>query len=123
MILIGHVVLVALDIAPVPYDATKDVTWNGAQKLVHSLNDVIVLNESSNTKKDIDLKLRKVIDDPASRVFVLTNFDNNALRYQINTSAMHDKLSTLANFPPLEDKCNIDTFFIHGSSRCHAIIV
>ena len=88
VILTFHVVLVALDIAPLPYDATKNVTWNEACKLAHSLNDVIVLNESSNTKKDIDLKLRKVIDDPASRVFVLTNFDNSTIYVEVLNSAL-----------------------------------
>ena len=105
--------LVVLDIAPVYYDSTKDVTWNGVHKLITSLNDIQLKHHPS--KKDVDVTLRSIIDDPALRAFVLTNLSSD-VQWKINMSTIHNQLSILADFPSVSTQYQGDTFFIHGGS-------
>ena len=84
------------------------------------MSDVIALTK---TKKDADLKLRKSIDDLALHVFALANFDNKIFRWKISVSSVHNQLSELADFLPLEEKFNGDVIFTHGGSTCHVIII
>jgi len=98
--------LVILDIAPVKY-TENDPSWNAVQCIIQTLKEVDL--NAGKTKRDVDMELRKSVEDPALRAFVLTNLEvvstkSQQLRWKINIIAIADQLKRIASF----DVHNID---------------
>ena len=63
--------LVVLGIVPACYDTTNYIIWNRALKLLHSLNGVIALINSTKSQKNIDSKLHKANNNPAPLLSII----------------------------------------------------
>jgi len=81
--------LVVLDTSPVAYDSTNNPAWKAVENIVSVVRDVKL--EPGKTKRDIDVDLRRSVEDPALRAFVLTNLEvvdqtkgEKLLRWKIN---------------------------------------
>lgn len=95
--------LVIIDIAPVTY-TENDPAWNAVQGIIQTLKGVD-LAPVGKTKRDVDMELRKSVEDPALRAFVLTNLEvvsledkSQQLRWKININAVADQLHKIASF-------------------------
>ena len=95
--------LVVLDIAPVTY-TSDDASWCMVQDIIAALTQVELT--PGKTKRDVDMELRKSVEDPALRGFVLTNVEVitskeekvQTLRWKINIHAIANQLHRIASF-------------------------
>eukprot|EP00593_Proboscia_inermis_P016509 CAMPEP_0171303432 /NCGR_PEP_ID=MMETSP0816-20121228/12938_1 /TAXON_ID=420281 /ORGANISM="Proboscia inermis, Strain CCAP1064/1" /LENGTH=187 /DNA_ID=CAMNT_0011782655 /DNA_START=566 /DNA_END=1129 /DNA_ORIENTATION=- len=119
--------LCIIDIAPVEYTPENDGSWRAVKLIIDALVSLDLDGRPGVTKKDIDLDLRKTVEDPALRSFVLTNIDmdrsTGVLRWKINLDAITNQLDIIAGFD-LGENSNFehplqyegDTFFINGGA-------
>lgn len=97
--------LVVLDIAPVRYCPEGDASWRTVSGIVGSLAALDLEREDLRTKRDVDVALRGVLEDPALRAFVLTNLEqprgggeDAQLGWKINLKAIAEQIETIAGF-------------------------
>lgn len=109
--------LVVIDIAPVQY-STEEPHWRAVEDIVDALLSVNLL-EPNASKRDVDVKLRSFIPDPALRAFCLTNFHAGA--WKVPLPIIRSQLESLAGFDvnPRSSQGDLptfggDAFFIHG---------
>jgi pimeloyl-ACP methyl ester carboxylesterase len=103
--------LVVLDMAPVTY-SDQDAAWKAVKDIIHVLADLDL--RAAKSKRDIDVALRASIPDPALRAFVLTNLDQQNMKWKINMEAIASQLHELAGFSVVGRQYSGDAFFIHG---------
>ena len=121
--------LVVLDIAPIKYTA-DDPSWSAVRGIIESLRELELT--PGKTKREVDMDLRKSVEDPALRAFVLTNIETipskekvQSLRWKINVDAIANELHKIAGFDvnsidldeEIVDLQYVgDTFFIKGGA-------
>lgn len=111
--------LVVLDTSPVAYDSSNNPAWKAVEHIVSVVRGVKL--EPGKTKRDIDVDLRQLLEDPALRAFVLTNLESvvdsgtkggkgeKLLRWKINIESIASELDQIADFVlSAEDEGNVD---------------